>query len=135
MTRTATLPDYTDLKALFINCTVKRSPQPSNTRGLIDASAHIMREDGISTLIVALRVAYTARLPLLPRRPPRIRCAPEAAVNIPDDELVERLRAGDERAFADLVDRYTASMLAVARCMSHRGRSPRTSFRTPGSPC
>ena len=32
-----------------------------------------------------------------------------------DYELVERLRSGDERAFAELVDRYSPSMLAVAR--------------------
>ena len=32
-----------------------------------------------------------------------------------DADLVARLRAGDERAFADLVDRYSPSMLAVAR--------------------
>jgi len=30
-------------------------------------------------------------------------------------ELVEALRAGDERVFADLVDRYSPAMLAVAR--------------------
>ncbi len=33
----------------------------------------------------------------------------------PDDELVDRLRLGDERAFAELVDHYSPSMLAVAR--------------------
>ena len=49
---TATLPDYSDLKALFINCTLKRSPEPSNTQGLVDASAHIMREHGIGVEIV-----------------------------------------------------------------------------------
>lgn len=32
-----------------------------------------------------------------------------------DDELVDALRAGDERAFADLVDRHSPAMLAVAR--------------------
>jgi hypothetical protein len=49
---TATLPDYTDLSALFINCTLKRSPEPSNTQGLVDASAHIMREHGLGVDIV-----------------------------------------------------------------------------------
>jgi len=34
---------YDDLKALLINCTLKRSPEPSNTQGRVDASAHIMR--------------------------------------------------------------------------------------------
>ena len=28
--------DYSDLKALFINCTLKRSPETSNTQGLMD---------------------------------------------------------------------------------------------------
>ncbi|MEP6598766.1 MAG: sigma-70 family RNA polymerase sigma factor [Actinomycetota bacterium] len=32
-----------------------------------------------------------------------------------DDELVDALRAGDERAFAELVDRHSPAMLAVAR--------------------
>ena len=32
-------PRYDDLRALFINCTLKRSPEPSNTQGLIDVSA------------------------------------------------------------------------------------------------
>ena len=33
----------------------------------------------------------------------------------PDEELVERLRAGDEAAFAELVNRYHRLMLRVAR--------------------
>ena len=32
-----------------------------------------------------------------------------------DDELLDALRSGDERAFADLVDRHSPAMLAVAR--------------------
>ncbi|MGW6729009.1 flavodoxin family protein [Nocardia sp. NPDC055029] len=39
---------YDDLSALFINCTLKRSPEPSNTLGLIDVSAHIMAENGVA---------------------------------------------------------------------------------------
>ncbi len=35
--------DYSDLKALFINCTLKRSPETSNTQGLMDISIEIMR--------------------------------------------------------------------------------------------
>ena len=30
--------DYSDLKAMFINCTLKRSPELSHTQGLIDIS-------------------------------------------------------------------------------------------------
>ena len=40
-------PRYDDLRALFINGTLKRSPEPSNTQGLIDVSAHIMTANGV----------------------------------------------------------------------------------------
>src|SRR5436190_14922064 len=39
--------DFSDLKATFVNCTLKRSPEVSNTQGLIDASASIMRKHGV----------------------------------------------------------------------------------------
>ena len=39
--------DYSDLKALFINCTLKRSPETSNTQGLMDISMEIMRAQGV----------------------------------------------------------------------------------------
>src|SRR5215469_5326017 len=39
---------YDDLQALFFNCTLKRSPEPSNTQGLIDVSAAIMRKQGVT---------------------------------------------------------------------------------------
>ena len=39
--------DYSDLKALFINCTLKRSPEISNTQGLMDISIEIMRRNGV----------------------------------------------------------------------------------------
>jgi len=38
---------YDDLRALVINCTLKRSPQPSHTQGLIDVSARIMAKQGV----------------------------------------------------------------------------------------
>ncbi|WP_327138817.1 flavodoxin family protein [Nocardia sp. NBC_01327] len=38
---------YDDLRAVFINCTLKRSPAISNTQGLIDASSHIMEKQGV----------------------------------------------------------------------------------------
>ncbi|WP_280433472.1 flavodoxin family protein [Nocardia brasiliensis] len=38
---------YDDLRALFINCTLKRSPEVSNTQGLIDISARIMAKNGV----------------------------------------------------------------------------------------
>jgi multimeric flavodoxin WrbA len=39
--------DYSDLRALFINCTLKRSPERSNTQGLMDISEEIMRRNGV----------------------------------------------------------------------------------------
>ena len=43
---TSASPRYDDLSALFFNCTLKPSPQLSNTQGLIDLSAAIMRKHG-----------------------------------------------------------------------------------------
>jgi len=39
--------DFTGLRAVFINCTLKPSPQVSNTQGLVDASAELMRGHGV----------------------------------------------------------------------------------------
>jgi multimeric flavodoxin WrbA len=39
---------YDDLRALFINCTLKKSPERSHTQGLIDLSAHIMDTQGVN---------------------------------------------------------------------------------------
>src|SRR3954452_3750177 len=40
--------DYSDLRAMFINCTLKRSPEPSNTQGLADLSIAIMEKHGVA---------------------------------------------------------------------------------------
>lgn len=39
---------YGDLKAMFINTTLKRSPQTSHTEGLLSVSAELMRSQGVS---------------------------------------------------------------------------------------
>ena len=39
--------DFSHLRALFINCTLKRSPELSHTSGLMDMSAQIMRRKGV----------------------------------------------------------------------------------------
>lgn len=44
--------DFTGLRALFINCTLKRSPEPSNTQGLIDISTSIMARHGVAVDVV-----------------------------------------------------------------------------------
>ncbi|MCW4352924.1 flavodoxin family protein [Hoyosella sp. YIM 151337] len=43
---------YHDLRALFINCTLKRSPERSHTEGLIDISAGIMRKNGVHVDVI-----------------------------------------------------------------------------------
>ena len=40
--------DFSDLRALFVNCTLKRSPEVSNTQGLADISMEIMRRQGVT---------------------------------------------------------------------------------------
>jgi len=40
--------DFSDLSALYINCTLKRSPDPSNTQGLMDLSIGVMEKNGVS---------------------------------------------------------------------------------------
>jgi len=42
-------PDFSGMRALFLNATLKRSPEVSNTQGLIDASAAIMQAHGVAT--------------------------------------------------------------------------------------
>ena len=44
--------DFSDLSALFINCTLKRSPELSHTQGLIDISAAILEKNGVSVDVV-----------------------------------------------------------------------------------
>src|SRR5215469_3428945 len=39
---------FDKLRALFINCTLKRSQERSNTQGLIDVSAGIMGKQGVT---------------------------------------------------------------------------------------
>ncbi|HET8859342.1 flavodoxin family protein [Marivirga sp.] len=44
--------DFSGLKAVFINCTLKKSPEKSHTSGLISMSAQIMKENGIHVDII-----------------------------------------------------------------------------------
>ena len=44
---TASQWDFSDLKALFLNCTLKRSPEQSHTQGLIDISKAILEKNGV----------------------------------------------------------------------------------------
>lgn len=44
--------DFADLRAVFINCTLKRSPERSNTQGLADRSIEVLRHQGVSVDVV-----------------------------------------------------------------------------------
>lgn len=39
--------DFSDLSALYLNCTLKRSPEQSHTEGLLRVSMDIMQEQGV----------------------------------------------------------------------------------------
>ena len=58
--------DFSDLRALYVNCTLKRSPEVSNTQGLADRSIAIMRRNGVAVDViraVARRAVSVAELP------------------------------------------------------------------------
>ena len=44
--------DYADLRAMFVNCTLKRSPETSHTQGLADISIEIMRRNGVTVDVI-----------------------------------------------------------------------------------
>ena len=44
--------DFSGLSAVFLNCTLKRSPDESHTQGLIDVSAAIMEANGVATEVI-----------------------------------------------------------------------------------
>jgi multimeric flavodoxin WrbA len=44
--------DFSDLRAVYINCTLKRSPDVSNTQGLADRSIDIMRAHGVEVEVI-----------------------------------------------------------------------------------
>ena len=44
--------DYSDLRAIFLNCTLKRSPELSHTGGLIAISRGIMEKSGIACELI-----------------------------------------------------------------------------------
>jgi multimeric flavodoxin WrbA len=44
--------DFSDLRAIYVNCTLKPSPELSNTQGLADRSIEIMRRHGVTVDVV-----------------------------------------------------------------------------------
>lgn len=48
------MADYSDLTAVFVNCTLKPSPRTSHTEGLIGVSRAIMEKQGVTTRLIRL---------------------------------------------------------------------------------
>ena len=44
--------DFSDLRALFVNCTLKRSPEASNTQALAEIAIAIMRANGVAVDVI-----------------------------------------------------------------------------------
>lgn len=40
-------PDFSELKAMYVNCTLKKWPRKSHTQGLMDLSLNIMKAEGV----------------------------------------------------------------------------------------
>jgi len=55
-------PDFSGLKTMYVNCTLKRSPEKSHTQGLMDVSAHIMKKENVQvdTMAKLLRAPATS---------------------------------------------------------------------------
>ena len=53
--------DFSDLRAVYLNCTLKRSPDVSNTQGLADRSIAIMERNGVARR--AVRASTTTSPP------------------------------------------------------------------------
>ena len=52
MTDAASKYDFKGLHALFFNTTLKKSPEVSNTQGLVDISTQIMQKHGVATEVI-----------------------------------------------------------------------------------
>ena len=46
--------DFSDLKAMYVNCSLKRSPELSHTQGLMDVSMKIMEKEGVQVKCIRL---------------------------------------------------------------------------------
>jgi hypothetical protein len=44
--------DFSDLRAVFLSCTLKRSPERSHTEGLMALSRAILEKNGVSTELI-----------------------------------------------------------------------------------
>ncbi|MDN3668214.1 NAD(P)H-dependent oxidoreductase [Echinicola jeungdonensis] len=46
--------DFSGLKAMYVNCTLKRTPEVSHTKGLMDVSINIMKKEGVEVKQIRL---------------------------------------------------------------------------------
>ena len=46
------MADYSDLSAVVVNCTLKRSPEASNTQALADRSIGVLTEQGVAVEVI-----------------------------------------------------------------------------------
>jgi hypothetical protein len=57
--------DFSDLSAIYINCTLKRSPEPSYTQTLMDRSIAVMQANDFTnrnTTFMTWNLMHTARI-------------------------------------------------------------------------
>jgi multimeric flavodoxin WrbA len=80
--------DFSDLRALFVNCTLKPSPEVSNTEGLMRISKAIMERNGVEVDVVR-----AVDLDLAPGTWPDMREHGAASDDWP--ELYDRVQAAD----------------------------------------
>jgi multimeric flavodoxin WrbA len=80
--------DFSDLRALYVNCTLKPSPELSHTQGLMDVSRAIMDANGVRTDLVR-----AVDFDLAPGTWPDMREHGAATDDWP--ELYERVQAAD----------------------------------------
>jgi len=109
-TRTGENPpdgSFSDLKALYINCTLKPSPQQSHTNGLIDRSRAIMEKQGVEVEVVrAVDAYYEPPEDDRTYHPPRVDERTAVGRTYVEDDF-ESFGSGT-RTFADVVVRYDA---------------------------
>ena len=112
--------DFSDLRALFVSCTLKRSPEVSNTEGLAAISMEIMQKNG-----VAVDLGTT------PLRPDESRQDAQQgglarAVGTEDGEGVTGFESkGDAVEGANRAERVLQALSPQHRC-GRRARSGRT---------
>jgi len=111
--------DFSDLTALYVNCTLKRSPQVSNTEGLMRLSMEIMEKNGVT--VDAIRavdhdIGYTI--------PPQADCGWIGEAG-PGPSYLDPGSGGPENDFTNRNTTFmTWNLLHLARMLKDRGGLP-----------